>query len=331
MQMDPRTLIAIVAAVACALALGFAVLQPSANEKAQKRAAALGVARGAAKGTTGAQADGARDRRKQVADSLKKLEDRQKELSKKKRLTLAQLISQAGFEFSVRDFYMMSAISSLVLVGLGVLTAQAPLVIGAMGVVGGLGLPRWFVGNARKKRQKKFVNEFGNSIDVIVRGVRSGLPVNECLKIISRDAQSPVKEEFHQMVEGIRLGLSLEQVLDRMYQRMPVNEVNFFGIVLIIQKQTGGNLAEALANLSGVLRSRKMMLGKISALSMEAKASAAILSAMPFFVSGMVYLSAPDYLAPLHQTQTGQFMLICAAVWMLIGVLVMKNMINIKV
>ncbi|MEM9989983.1 MAG: type II secretion system F family protein, partial [Pseudomonadota bacterium] len=297
-----------------------------------KRAAALSSSgKVKAKAGGGATPDKAKDRTKQVAESLKKLEEQQKELNKKRKVSLSQMIEQAGFEFSVRDFYMISAIVGVIMVGVGVVTGQVPWVIAAMGATGALGLPRWFLSSSRKRRQKKFAEEFSNAIDVIVRGVKSGLPVNECLKIIARDAQSPVKEEFHLLVESLRLGLSLEQSLERMFERMPINEVNFFSIVLIIQKQTGGNLADALGNLSTVLRSRKMMLGKIAALSMEAKASAVILAAMPFFVSGMVYMSAPDYLAPLYTTQFGQFLLIGAGLWMLTGVLVMKNMISIKV
>ncbi len=328
--MDQQTLIIIIVGALSLGGVAFALLGPSENEKASKRAASLGAS-GSTKKAGGQAADPAKDRRKQVADSLKKLEEQRKELSVKKKVTLPELIAQAGFEFTERDFYMLSAIVALVMVGVGFLTGQEPWVVGAMGIVGGLGMPRWYLNSARKKRQKKFAEEFSNAIDVIVRGVKSGLPVNECLKIIARDAQSPVKEEFHLLTEGIRLGFSLEQSLERMYNRMPINEVNFFSIVLIIQKQTGGNLADALGNLSNVLRSRKMMLGKIAALSMEAKASAAILATMPFFVTGLVQLSAPDYLVPLYTTPNGQFMLIGGGLWMMIGVFVMKGMINIKV
>lgn len=330
MSVEPRTLLLALGVIICVACIGLVLFGGSASQKASKRAQSLSGNARVAKAKTQAQ-DQAKDRRKHVADSLKKLEDKQKELKKKGRLSLDQQLEQAGFDISVRDFYMLSGIVALVMVAIGLVSGQHPYVVAAMGVVGLLGMPRWFVGRAKKKRQKKFVAEFSNSIDVIVRGVKSGLPVNECLKIIARDAASPVKEEFHLLVEGQRIGLTLEQSLERMYERMPVNEVNFFAIVLIIQQQTGGNLADALGNLSTVLRSRKTMLGKIAALSMEAKASAAILAAMPFFVSGMVYMSAPEYLAPLFNTTTGQFMLVAAGVWMGIGVIVMKNMISIKV
>ncbi|MGV6821153.1 MAG: type II secretion system F family protein [Parvularcula sp.] len=329
--MDTNTLLMVLSAVVFVGGIGFVLTMPDNSQKAKKRAASLNGSGANAKSGSAATGDNQKDRRKHVTESLKKIEDKKKEAKSQKKVSLPQAIEQAGFNISVRDFYMVSGIVGLILLGVGIVTAQKPWVIGAMGIVGMFGLPRWFLTRARKKRQKKFVDEFSNAIDVIVRGVKSGLPVNECLKIIARDAASPVKEEFHLLVEGIRLGLSMEQSLDRMCQRMPVGEVKFFAIVLIIQKQTGGNLASALGNLAGVLRSRKSMLGKIAALSMEAKASAAILAAMPFFVSGLVYMSAPDYIAPLFETRTGNFMLIGAALWMLTGILVMKNMISIKV
>lgn len=329
--MGDNTMIMILGAGLIVVAVAAVLLAlPKGKSKATKRAMAL-AGTGPATKSSSKETDPQKDRRKHVSDSLKKIEEKQKELTQKRKASLPQKIEQAGYEFSLRDFYMGSAIVALILVGVGVVSGQKPLVVLAMGFVGGLGLPRWFLARARKKRQKKFVDEFSNAIDVIVRGVKSGLPVNECLKIIARDAQSPVKEEFHLLCEGIKIGLTMEQSLERMYQRMPISEVNFFGIVLVIQQQTGGNLAGALGNLSTVLRSRKSMLGKIAALSMEAKASAAILAAMPFMVSGLVYIAAPDYLAPLHQTPRGQFMLLAAALWMSMGVFVMKNMIAIKV
>lgn len=330
--MDGQTIL-IGAGLAVALVvLAVLLLAPTEGDKAKKRAAHVtgkgNVSKAAKAG--GAQ-DNSKERRRQVADSLKKIEDAQEKAKSKNKVDLDQMLAQAGLEITVRNFYVVSAVAGLVFLALGFVTGQKLWVVGLMGLVGGLGLPRWYVSSKRKKRQKKFVNEFSNAIDVIVRGVKSGLPVNECLKIISRDAQEPVRSEFHLLTEGLRLGLSLEQSLDRMYKRMPINEVNFFAIVLLIQQQTGGNLAEALGNLGTVLRNRKSMLGKIAALSMEAKASAGILGSMPFIVSTLVHLANPDYLMPLFTTSFGNMLLLGAGMWMSIGVLVMKNMINIKV
>ena len=330
--MEPKTIILIALGIISFAALAFVVLAPSNNEKAARRAGLGKNPSGSKKTTAGpSELDAPKDRRKQVQDSLRRIDEKNKELAAKKKVDLNQRLEQAGLEFSEKEFYMLSAICALVFFAIAMITGQSTFVTLAMAVAGALGFPRWMLNFLTKRRQKKFVSEFSNAIEVIVRGVKSGLPVNECLKIIGRDAQEPVKTEFHLLTEGIRLGLSLEQSLERMYQRMPLNEVNFFSIVLIIQKQTGGNLAEALGNLATVLRNRKLMEGKISALSTEAKASAVILGALPFMVALMVHLSSPDYLLPLFETQKGNFILIGAGVWMSIGILVMKNMISIKV
>ncbi len=272
-----------------------------------------------------------KDRRRKVTDALSKIEGKSKERKKKIRVTLVQKLEQAGLSIGPREFYIGSLIAAIVLGFIGLISGQKLVVTAGLFFIGGLGLPHWYVGFAITRRQKKFVNEFSNAIDVIVRGVKSGLPVNECLKIIAAEAPKPVNEEFEQLVEGFRIGLSLEQGMARMYERMPLQEVSFFGIVLLIQQKTGGNLAEALTNLAGVLRGRKLMEGKIRALSSEAKASAMIIGALPFLVMGAVKLSSPTYLDPLFMTKPGNFILLGAGLWMSMGIFVMKSMMKIKV
>ncbi len=332
--MEPKTIMLIVLGIISFGTLAFVLLAPTQRDKAAKRASSVAGTgpKTTKRVTSGPSAqDAPKDRRKQVQESLRRIDEKQKEQAKKQKLSLTQRLEQAGLQVTERDFYLASVICGLVFLAIAFITGQSTFVTGAMVVVGLLGFPRWVLGFLTKRRQKKFINEFSNAIEVIVRGVKSGLPVNECLKIIGRDAQEPVREEFHQMTESLRVGLSLDQALERMYQRMPLNEVNFFAIVLIIQKQTGGNLAEALNNLATVLRNRKLMEGKIGALSMEAKASAVILGSLPFMVATMVHLASPEYLLPLFQTQIGNFILLGAGFWMSIGILVMKNMISIKV
>ncbi|MEL6378272.1 MAG: type II secretion system F family protein [Pseudomonadota bacterium] len=328
--MDTNTLIIGGLIAMAVIAVLFLTLSGDDNTRAKKRVAGMS---GPGKGRVGKGAEdtSGKDRRKKLEESLSKLDARQKENKKKAKVSMEQRLEQAGMTISVQQFYIGSVICAIVLGAIGVISGQDPKVSAGMLVVGGLGLPRWFVGMAKGRRQKKFITEFSNAIDVIVRGVKSGLPVNECLKIIARESPSPVNEEFHLLTESIRVGLSLDQGLERMYERMPVQEVNFFGIVLMIQQKTGGNLAEALGNLANVLRGRKMMEGKIKALSAEAKASAMIIGALPFIVAVMVHLSAPEYLAPLFTTTNGNFILLGAGTWMAIGIFIMKNMISIKV
>jgi tight adherence protein B len=181
-----------------------------------------------------------------------------------------------------------------------------------------------------KRRQSKFLDEFANAIDVIVRGVKSGLPLNECLAIISRESPSPVKEEFVDIVEQQRVGIPLNECFERMMTRMPLPEVKFFGIVIGIQQQAGGNLSEALSNLSGVLRDRKRLQARVAALSAEAKTSAVVLGSLPPLVATMVYITTPKYIGLLGTTKVGLFLLGCAATWMTFGILVMRKMINFK-
>ena len=206
----------------------------------------------------------------------------------------------------------------------------APIAAPIAGFVGALGLPRWYLSHSTKRRQTKFLKEFANAIDVIVRGVKSGLPLNECLGIIARESPEPIGSEMQQVVEQQRVGIPLGECLDRLMDRVPLPEVKFFAVVIAIQAQAGGNLSEALGNLSGVLRDRVRLQMKVKALSAEAKASAGVLAALPPVVGTLVYLTSPTYVAMLWTTKTGQFLLLLSAFWMFCGIMVMRKMINFK-
>ena len=199
------------------------------------------------------------------------------------------------------------------------------------GFVGFLGLPRWVLGYRRKRRQEKFLSELPDALDIIVRGLRSGLPLSDALKVIASETPPPIGPEFNEVVEGQRVGITIDQGLERMFERLPLQEVNFLAIVLGIQSKTGGNLTEALSNLSKVLRDRRKMKSKIRAVSQEAKSSAAIIGALPFVVAGGLYLLNPEYLAPLFNTQVGNILLGISVAMMLGGILVMRKMINFEI
>ncbi|MEM6414583.1 MAG: type II secretion system F family protein [Pseudomonadota bacterium] len=330
--MDQQTIIVGVLALICIGAVAAVLLSPTQSEKSKKRVASLETRNNAGRATVAAANEAAqKEKRKKVAEALSRVEEGSKAAKKKKRYSLQQQFDQAGLSFTPSQFYIGSVVCSIILALVGLISGQKIAVTAGLALIGGIGLPRWFITFSVKRRQKKFTEEFSNAIDVIVRGVKSGLPVNECLKIISKEAPAPVCEEFHQLTEGIKVGLSLEQALERMQERMPLPEVRFFSIVLLIQQQTGGNLAEALGNLAGVLRGRKLMDGKIKALSAEAKASAMIIGALPFLVMGAVKLSSPDYLDVLFITKSGNLVLMGAGFWFCLGVVVMRNMTKIKV
>ena len=274
--------------------------------------------------------DQAAQRRRQVQESLKDMEQRQKD-QRKKTLTLKSRIRQAGMSFSPTVFWLSSLGMAVAGFLIALLSGQGLVTSAGVTVVAGLGMPRWWLGFMLGRRKKKFTAEFANSLDVITRGVKSGLPLNECLKIIAKESPDPVGSEFQTLVEGIAVGVSLEDGLRRMCERMPLPEVNFFTTVLVIQQKAGGNLAEALGNLATVLRSRKMMREKIGALSSEAKSSAAIIGSMPPGVMGIVYATTPSYMGQMFTHPTGQLMLLGGMTWMAIGIFVMRGMINFKI
>lgn len=274
-------------------------------------------------------------RRKQVQDSLNELEARQKDREKMvSRPPLKIQIAQAGLTVTIERFIIYSVITGIVLAALvfvgakAVIDLQTALMVLGAGLVGGFGLPRWFVSYKRKNRIKKFLAEFPNAIDIIVRAVKSGLPLNDGLRLIANEAKEPVKTEFRRMIDAQSLGISVSDAALKLYEHIPCSEANFFGIVIQIQSQAGGNLSEALGNLSRVIRDRKKMKAKVDALSMEAKASAAIIACLPFIVTVLVYLSSPGYITVLFTTTTGNMLIAGSLCWMAMGVMVMKKMIN---
>ena len=315
-------------AAACLAALGaggvaYVFLYPilSGSGRAEKRQAALVE--------TGREKRGERiasvNRRDQVAQSLKDLEQREKDRNK---VTIEMRIAQAGLGWSKSKFWMISAGLAFGLGFILFLITGSPVVAAGGLMIGGLGLPRWILAYLKKKRLSRYLEELPNAMDVIVRGIRSGLPLNDCMRIIASESQEPVRSEFRHMVEQQTLGISIPEAVAKLYERAPVPESNFFAIVIGIQAKAGGNLSEALGNLSRVLRERRKMQGKIQAMSMEAKASAAIIAALPFVVATLTYITSPTYIELLWLTLTGKIMLVISAVWMTFGVLVMKKMIN---
>ena len=266
-----------------------------------------------------------RSRREQVEGTLKEIEDRQK---KAKRLPLAARISQAGLTWSKRQFLLTAGS-----VGFGafflVLATGAGL-LPALGVAfaAGCGLPMWLLSFLKKRRLARFLDGFPDAVDLIVRGIKAGLPLFDSLRLIAEESDEPIRGEFRAIVETQTIGIPLGDACLKLYERMPVAEANFFGIVISIQQRAGGNLSEALGNLSRVLRDRKKMKAKIQAMSMEAKASATIIGALPFFVMTVTFITSPNYIELLFTDPLGHAMLAGAALWMSIGVFVMRKMIN---
>ncbi|MDQ0318564.1 tight adherence protein B [Pararhizobium capsulatum DSM 1112] len=323
--------IAALAALSTAgLAYGVMFSRIETEKKAENR-----VRKVAASETDRVKVKAARDRmtemskrRKSVQDSLKDLEKKQQEKSAKAAPNMKMRLVQAGLGISVTQFYIMS-------VGLAIVIGAFSFVAGAMlPIVAGLtlisaaGLPRWIVNFLIKRRCKQFLDEFPNALDVMVRSIKSGLPLNDAVRLIANDGQEPVKTEFRRIIEAQQVGLNIPEACARMINNIPLSEVNFFAIVIAIQAQAGGNLSEALGNLGKVLRERRKMKAKVQALSMEAKASAAIIGALPFIVATLVYLTSPDYMMILFTDPRGHLIMGVSGFWMSVGIWVMRNMIN---
>jgi tight adherence protein B len=266
-----------------------------------------------------------RSRREQVEGSLKELEARRQ---KDKKVSISTRLMQAGLDWTPQKFWIISGVLGAVAFGLAIVGSGNMLAAVGLAFAAGFGLPRWGVSYLKKRREKAFLKALPDAVDVIVRGIKAGLPLFDSIKVVAADAPEPLRSEFMSIIETQAIGMPLGEACGRLYERMPVPEANFFGIVVAIQQKSGGNLSEALGNLSKVLRDRKKMAEKIQAMSMEAKASAGIIGSLPPAVMLLVYLSTPEYIALLWTHPTGQVMLVACALWMTCGIMVMKKMIN---
>jgi tight adherence protein B len=309
------------------LALGGAGLAFAGNSGASKKRMAS-VSGGPPIAASGRNSPDGSQRRKNVTALLKDLEKQQ--AVQKKRISLRRRLEWAGLDIEPRSFWMLSATAALAAIAVCLFTHQSLLATLLVAVPVGFGLPRWILSFLKSRREKAFTAEFANAIDVIVRSVKSGLPTNEALKIVAREIPDPVGSEFNTLTEGLKVGVTLDQGLKKMFDNMPTPEVSFFGIVMTIQQKSGGNLSEALSNLAFVLRDRKRLQGKIRAMSSEAKASAGIIGSLPPVVMGLVWMTSPQYIDLLFTERMGNIMLACCVVWMTVGTLVMRKMISFK-
>jgi tight adherence protein B len=294
----------------------------SGERKAESRRASVAKSEPAAARTADKSQ---KSRREQVESSLKDLEARRQKESK---IALSTRLMQAGLDWSTQKFMMVSGILAAVCFGVALLAGGGMLAGAGLAFAGGFGLPRWALSYLKKRREAKFLKALPDAVDVIVRGIKAGLPLFESIKVVAADAPEPLRGEFLAIIETQAIGMPLGDACARLFERMPVPEANFFGIVISIQQKSGGNLSEALGNLSKVLRDRKKMAEKIQAMSMEAKASAGIIGSLPPIVMLLVYLSTPGYISLLWTHPTGQLMLVGCVIWMSMGIFVMKRMIN---
>lgn len=303
-------------AAACALVL-------SALRSGGPRGARLARRKGEILASGGSEKDSEGRKRKAIAARLRDADKERKGGS-----SLRDELRAAGWAVGAGKWTAFCLAAAL---GLGAgawITGSEPPTAAAFGLVGGLGLPRLFLKAKAKRRKAKFMASFADAMDIIVRGLRSGLPLGVCVGVIGRELPDPIGGEFRLVSEGQRFGMSLREALDRAVERMPVPEMRFFAIAVAIQQQTGGNLAETLARLSDVLRGRKRMRDKVRAFSSEAKTSAMIIGGMPFGVMLLMAISSPKYLDVLFSTSTGHTLLGIGGGMMCVGMLVIRHMID---
>jgi tight adherence protein B len=278
------------------------------------------------KGGAGKTASGMR--RKDIEAKLKVAEQMR---SQQRGYKLREKLIQAGLKTSPKQFWIYSvacgAIVTLIIFAISGIAYTIPAGL----LIGTFGIPRYVLFLLVNRRLKAFTALFPNAIDLIVRGVKTGMTVAECLSVVGKEMPDPVGAEFRTITESIQMGMPLEECLNRLAMRVPTTEVRFFTIVLITQQVTGGNLAETLAKLSGILRDRKKMKDKIKALSSEAKASASIIGSLPFAVAGILSFIAPDYVSLLVTTDAGNWCLVFGAMSFGVGILIMRKMINFEI
>ncbi len=315
--------IVLVAVVLSAMAM----LQFGPRARLRKRIATIaGPSRRGGAARAGGKTDARR--RTHVEDKLKQQEIGRRKSPKQK---IRRDLEEAGLTLSVRNYLIICAVVAVISALLYPLLGLPRIVTPLIAIIAGVGLPKLVLRYLAKRRKKAFTENFADSLDIIVRGIRSGLPLGECLNIIAKESPEPVRTEFRLITDGIRLGMTLNEALQRALTRMPTVEVKFFTIVLTIQQQTGGNLAETLSNLSSILRQRKKMQGKVQALSSEAKSSAMIIGSLPFLIIGALFLVQPDYIAMLFNTEMGNIMLAGILLWMGLGIAIMKKMVSFEI
>ena len=316
-------LVLIIAGMAVAIILG---------NKKEKKSRALAVIKGT---RTAGHESNEKDRRgeqdKRRAEIAKKLKEQSDDDSEKKRATIAARLEMAGMKITIKQYWIFSALSGVGFVIGALLSGFGIFVVIPAGIVGLIGFPHFFVSRRIKKRQKKFLEEFADALEAMVRLLKAGMPVTEAISMAGREFVGPVGEEMTRIYEAQKVGITLPEATRAAARRMPLTEMNMFATGVSIQAQTGASLSEVLMNLAGTIRARYRLKRKVQALSSEAKSSAAIIGCLPFLVGGGLMLINPEYMNPLFETFAGKVMLIGGGIWMMIGVLIMKAMINFKV
>jgi tight adherence protein B len=304
--------------------LGYAFLGSNAGKTSSRRMTAVKL-----RHSDSADARVEQQMRKAVAARKPMVFLEGQKISRADRLRLR--MAQTGKNWTVKQYvYASGGITAVLFAVLMIKGAPILLALG-VGLVIGAGIPHMVIGYLIKKRLKNFTANFPDAIELLVRGLKSGLPVGETLNVVAKEIPGPVGEEFKLVTEKIRIGKTMEESLQETADRLATAEFQFFVITLAIQKETGGNLAETLANLADVLRKRSQMKLKIRAMSSESKASAYIVGSLPFFVFGMIWTVNEKYLAGFFYEPRLIVAGLIGAAWMSAGVFIMSKMVSFEI
>lgn len=244
---------------------------------------------------------------------------------------LAVRLKRTGKDWTVTQYIYASLGLSLAIAVVIFVLFKAPVLALGVGLFIGAGLPHLVVGWLINRRTNQFITKFPDGIELLVRGLRSGLPVTETLGIVSQEVPGPVGYEFKGVIDRIKVGKTMEDALQDTADKLGIAEFNFFTITLAIQRETGGNLAETLSNLADVLRKRAQMKLKIKAMSSESKASAYIVGSLPFLVFGAIMYINPEYMGTFFTDERLIVAGLGGGVWMGIGVFIMAKMVNFEI
>ncbi len=298
------------------------------NAKMEQQKRALAVIAGQSSRTTKENEQDGRDRRR--ADLAKKLQQKGNPL--KKSNALRDQLNKAGlYDTPVSKFWILSGISGVIFTALAIFMGQPKIVILLIAIVGTFGFPKFVLGSKIKRRQKKFLTDFPDALESIVRLLKAGMPVAEAISMVAREFTGPVGEEMSKVYEQQKIGIPLAEACVKAGERMPITEMQMFATGITIQQQTGSSLSEVLTNLAKVIRARFRLKRKIQALSSEAKASASIIGVLPILVCGGLCVISPEYMHPLLYTLKGKIFLGGAGTWMIMGIIIMKQMINFRI
>jgi len=306
------------------LLLGFAFMGPSEGKAQTRRLNSLKLRH--------SDSDEARvEAQMKKAVAARKPKARKIDENSSKKEVLANRLAMTGKNWNVQQ-YLYVCLGIMVVVGLLANFKGAPPLLALFAGLGvGIGLPHMVIGFLIKKRIANFTARFPDAIELLVRGLKSGLPVTETLAVVASEVPGPVGEEFMAVTQRIKIGQTMEDGLQESADRLNTPEFNFFVITLAIQRETGGNLAETLGNLADVLRKRSQMKLKVKAMASESKASAYIVGSLPFIVFGLIWFINPEYLGGFFYEERLIIAGLGGMTWMSIGVFIMSQMINFEI